>query len=247
MTLDSFLEQRTWIPKTAIAGLTIWMLAGAGIKPGEPLDLPEPIPIEQLSPLPTPKPMEEWNPRELVEEDKLPQKVEDKVQELFQKYSEEPRFQRDFNTRLKRLEPYLHLFAEASGKYGVETNYMVAKAMVESAGVVRARSNKGARGLMQIMPRTAKWNKCSDYTSAKGSINCAAKILGKIMDRYSNKTGNVAGSRLNLYHVSGGYLGGFTLVSSLIGKDSNHVFSDEVTNYGAKILAFKKMLDKKDF
>ncbi len=242
MTLDSFLEQRTYIPKTLIGGLVIWMLAGAGIKPGEPLDLPEPIPIEQLSPLPTSKPTEVWNPQDIVVNG-LPDIVNKQI-DVFEAQYSEGRFLRDFETRKERLQPYMHFFHEAADKYSLPVNYLIGKAMVESAGNPNAKSNKNARGLMQILPNTARGNNCREYETPQGSIDCAARIIRKVADWYARDTGEHPNSKVNLHNVSAGYLAGFSRVRTLIKKDSRHIFSEGVRRYITKIFAFQRLLEK---
>jgi soluble lytic murein transglycosylase-like protein len=51
--------------------------------------------------------------------------------------------------------PYGALIYETARRHGVNPTVVAALIRQESAGKVRARSNKGARGLMQLMPATA--------------------------------------------------------------------------------------------
>ncbi|MFQ5351865.1 MAG: lytic transglycosylase domain-containing protein [Candidatus Binatia bacterium] len=62
--------------------------------------------------------------------------------------------------RLDYLEPYIRYFTSLS--YGpndarVSADYIRALILTESGGHLRARSRKGARGLTQIIPSTARW------------------------------------------------------------------------------------------
>jgi len=62
--------------------------------------------------------------------------------------------------RLDRLEPLIRYFSSLS--YGpddarVNGDYIRALILTESGANIRARSRKGARGLTQIMPSTARW------------------------------------------------------------------------------------------
>jgi hypothetical protein len=52
--------------------------------------------------------------------------------------------------------PYGALIYETARRHGVNPTVVAALIRQESAGKVRARSNKGARGLMQLMPATAE-------------------------------------------------------------------------------------------
>lgn len=52
---------------------------------------------------------------------------------------------------------FTSIVRKESGKYGYDWKLILAIIRTESHFNVRARSNKGARGLMQVLPSTAKW------------------------------------------------------------------------------------------
>ncbi|HSD40915.1 MAG TPA: transglycosylase SLT domain-containing protein [Burkholderiales bacterium] len=61
----------------------------------------------------------------------------------------------DFNVRF--LAPYRGVFTEQARAQGVEEPYVLALVRQESRFIPNAKSVAGASGLMQLMPRTARW------------------------------------------------------------------------------------------
>jgi soluble lytic murein transglycosylase len=61
----------------------------------------------------------------------------------------------DFSVRF--LAPYRDLFAEQARAQGLEENWVLGLVRQESRFITDARSSSGASGLMQLMPRTARW------------------------------------------------------------------------------------------
>lgn len=61
----------------------------------------------------------------------------------------------DFSVRF--LAPYQSVFAQQAQTHGLEEHWVLALARQESRFNTAARSPVGAAGLMQLMPRTAKW------------------------------------------------------------------------------------------
>jgi soluble lytic murein transglycosylase-like protein len=57
---------------------------------------------------------------------------------------------------LPLLPRLLPLIEEVAGRHGVDPHLVAALIWVESSGDPRARSRRGARGLMQLMPQTAR-------------------------------------------------------------------------------------------
>ena len=55
------------------------------------------------------------------------------------------------------VSSYARIVREESEKYGYDWELILAIIRTESSLDVRARSRKGARGLMQLMPSTARW------------------------------------------------------------------------------------------
>ena len=76
----------------------------------------------------------------------------------------------------------------ASQKYGVDPNLIAAMAFRESAFNSNAVSSRGAQGIMQLMPRTAKSLGVKDAFDAQESVFGGTKYLRSLLDRFD---GNV--------------------------------------------------------
>ncbi len=57
----------------------------------------------------------------------------------------------------RRISPYDHIIKKYSRRYGFDWRLIAAQIFVESRFEIQARSGKGAIGLMQVMPATAKY------------------------------------------------------------------------------------------
>jgi cell wall-associated NlpC family hydrolase len=73
--------------------------------------------------------------------------------------------------------PYADLFVKAGTKYGVSPRLLAAVAKVESGYNPQAVSKVGARGLMQLMPSTAKGLGVDDAFDPEQAILGGAKLL----------------------------------------------------------------------
>lgn len=85
-----------------------------------------------------------------------------------------------------RLSAYI---AEASQRFGIPASWIRAVMRAESFGDVRARSPKGALGLMQIMPDTwaelrQRYHLGADPFNAHDNIIAGAAYLRELHDRY---------------------------------------------------------------
>lgn len=70
------------------------------------------------------------------------------------------------------------IFKRASEKYDVPYNFLIAVAKAESNFNVKATSKSGARGIMQLMPATAKSLGVTDAYDPEQNIMAGAKYLG---------------------------------------------------------------------
>ncbi len=61
------------------------------------------------------------------------------------------------NFKLRYLAPYREVFGEYAREHGLDEAWVLGLVRQESHFIVDAHSAAGARGLMQLMPRTARW------------------------------------------------------------------------------------------
>jgi soluble lytic murein transglycosylase-like protein len=98
--------------------------------------------------------------------------------------------------------PYGGLIYEKAKKYNVDPSLVVAVIEQESRFKPRARSHVGAKGLMQLMPRTGRWMGARDLYDPEQNIDAGVKYikyldkrfngdLNKIIAAYNGGEGNV--------------------------------------------------------
>jgi len=80
--------------------------------------------------------------------------------------------------------PYADLVAEVARAAGVPAKLVHAVIQVESNYQERARSPKGAMGLMQLMPDTARQYAVADPYDPRANIQAGTQHLRSLMDRY---------------------------------------------------------------
>lgn len=81
---------------------------------------------------------------------------------------------------------YDPLIAEFSEKHEVDPALVKAVIRAESAFDRKAVSRKGARGLMQLMPRVARHQGVSDPSDPRQNIRAGVRVLRTLLDRYDN-------------------------------------------------------------
>lgn len=86
------------------------------------------------------------------------------------------------------LEKFSQDILSASIAHGVEESLLRAVIHIESAFNPKALSPKGARGLMQLMPATARDLGVRNIFDIKDNINGGAKYLAWLLDRYNGNT-----------------------------------------------------------
>ncbi len=84
------------------------------------------------------------------------------------------------------LPPYHQMILRAASRHALEPALIRAVIMAESSYNPRAVSNRGAKGLMQLMPATAAELGVVDSFDPEQNINGGAKYLRKLMDRFDN-------------------------------------------------------------
>lgn len=85
----------------------------------------------------------------------------------------------------KTKEAILGYIKEASQKYGVEERLINAVVKQESGYNPNAVSSAGAKGLMQLMPKTAKSLGVNDVFNPKENIDGGVKYLRQMLDKYN--------------------------------------------------------------
>lgn len=91
--------------------------------------------------------------------------------------------------RYATSDPFAEFVQEASRRFGVPVRWIRAVIDVESAGDVRARSPKGAMGLMQIMPETwaelhLRYDLGNDPYDPHDNILAGSAYLRELRDRF---------------------------------------------------------------
>ena len=82
--------------------------------------------------------------------------------------------------------PYRRLILRAAQQHALDPALLRAVIMAESSYNPNAVSNRGAEGLMQLMPRTAAELGVKNSFDPEQNINGGAKYLRKLMDRFDN-------------------------------------------------------------
>jgi len=91
--------------------------------------------------------------------------------------------------RGKRAEQLFHtIVLEAANRYQIDPALVKAVIMVESSYNPRAISRRGAKGLMQLMPETAKALGVEDSFNPEHNINAGVKYLRYLMDQFDGDT-----------------------------------------------------------
>ena len=113
-------------------------------------------------------------------------------------YPEEVRLKPDATTDLVRLQPnptapqpdaawalpYAEFIDKAAAEQGIDAKMVRAVIQVESAYRAGARSRKGAMGLMQLMPDTARLYQVADPYDPKANIEAGIKHLKSLLGRF---------------------------------------------------------------
>jgi hypothetical protein len=87
------------------------------------------------------------------------------------------------------VDPFAAFITEASKRFAVPEHWIRSVMRVESAGEVRARSRKGAMGLMQIMPQTwsdlrARYGLGTDPYDPRDNILAGAAYIRELYQRF---------------------------------------------------------------
>ena len=85
---------------------------------------------------------------------------------------------------LRRAQRYDEFIEDAARAAAVDSQLLRAVIVVESGFDERAVSPRGARGLMQLMPRTARRYGARDLFNPSDNIRAGARYLRDLLDRY---------------------------------------------------------------
>ena len=85
-------------------------------------------------------------------------------------------------------EKFNPIILEAANRYKVEPAILKAIIMAESRFNPKAVSKRGAKGLMQLMPRTAKSLGVTDSFNPKENIHAGAKYFRRLLNRFNGNT-----------------------------------------------------------
>jgi soluble lytic murein transglycosylase-like protein len=85
---------------------------------------------------------------------------------------------------LAKASQYDLIIEKAAANYSVESNLLRAVIVVESGFNARAVSKKGAVGLMQLMPATARQYGAENAYDPMQNVHAGARYLRSLLDRY---------------------------------------------------------------
>ena len=89
-------------------------------------------------------------------------------------------------TLLQRSEPYVRMIEYAARANRLDPALVRAVIVAESACDPKATSRRGARGLMQLMPGTARQYGVRDIFDPEQNIRAGSRYLRDLADRYEN-------------------------------------------------------------
>ncbi len=90
------------------------------------------------------------------------------------------------NTLAQRLKEYEPIIVEVADRYGVDEKLVKAVIAQESYGNPNAESHAGAKGLMQLMDKTAEGLGVTDSFDPEENIRGGVRYLKMMMDRYGD-------------------------------------------------------------
>ncbi|MBI4127052.1 MAG: lytic transglycosylase domain-containing protein [Deltaproteobacteria bacterium] len=88
------------------------------------------------------------------------------------------------DVQAQRIAKYAPLIQESAAKYNVPVELICGVILQESGGNTKARSPVGAKGLMQLMPKTAERFGVRDSFDPAQNIDGGTKYLRFLLDRF---------------------------------------------------------------
>ena len=86
-----------------------------------------------------------------------------------------------------RIRQWDGILEAASAKHGLDVELVRAVVAVESCGNSKAVSRKGAIGLMQLLPSTAKDYGCSDPTDPTANVDAGCTHLARLKKSFGDE------------------------------------------------------------
>lgn len=100
-----------------------------------------------------------------------------------------------------KAPPFQRHVLRASQTYAVDAALIRAIIMAESSNNPKAVSHRGARGLMQLMPRTAKWLGVEDSFNPAHNIDGGVRYFRQLLDRFGDEKLALAAYNAGSRHV----------------------------------------------
>lgn len=82
------------------------------------------------------------------------------------------------------VPPFYDIVLQAAQEYHVDAALIRAIIMAESSNNPCAVSHRGAQGLMQLMPTTAKWLGVEDAFNPEANIDAGVRYFRRLLDRF---------------------------------------------------------------
>ncbi len=127
-----------------------------------------------------------------------------------------------------KISPFDNLVRKYSDKYGFDWRLIAAQMYQESRFNPKARSSTGARGLMQLMPRTARSLGISKSDGPAGNIQGGIKYMDWLRDRFDNDLpiSERLWFSLAAYNAGVGHVHDARRLAKRLGKDPDQWFEN---------------------
>lgn len=93
----------------------------------------------------------------------------------------------EYSQELRLPDSLVSIAVDKANKHGIEPSLVVAVLKQESQGKVSAVSHKGARGPMQLMPKTAEHLGVNNISDPEENIDAGAKYIAQLMKRFGSQ------------------------------------------------------------